>query len=235
MMCVLKHKHQDAKKTSYKNVMKSMKIYIPMILVGTLLFIWSIRENFEDTAQVHGPPYGRTAIAAQRLIDIMTPELLKSIKIKMGVSSTSLTDAEKIKLVYGDSTNNSPISKTMSNFYWQVYRPATSTISIAQVNKFLDNQDDTWVDANMADMREFLTRYFIRGQNGAAQSGYGDVMNSPARGAVISQSSVEKPKVDVKETPDTWASQRLFTIAAISLAAFSILAALIVFFLPSRV
>jgi hypothetical protein len=215
--------------------MKSIKKYIPMILVGTLLFIWSIRENFVDTAQVQGPPYGRTAVAAQRLIDIMTPELFKSIKTKMGVSTTTLNDADKIKLIHGDSINNSPISKTMSSFYWQVYRPATSTISIAQVNKFLDDQDDSWVDENKADMREFLTRYFIRGQNGAAQSGYGDLMNSTLGGGVTSQSSVEEPKVDVKETEETPPTQRLITIAAISLAGFSILATLIVFLLPSRV
>jgi hypothetical protein len=216
--------------------MKSMKKwYIPMILVGTLLFIWSIRENFVDTAQVQGPPYGRTAVAAQRLIDIMTPELFASIKRKMGVSPTTLNDADKIKLIHGDSTNNSPISKTMSSFYWQVYRPATSTISIAQVNKFLDDQDDSWVDENRADMREFLTRYFIRGQNGAAQSGYGDLMNSTLGAGVTSQSSVEEPKVDVKETEETPPTQRLITIAAISLAGFSILATLIVFLLPSRV
>jgi hypothetical protein len=214
--------------------MKTMKKYIPMILVGTLLFIWSIRENFVDTAQVQGPPYGRTAIAAQRLIDIMTPEIFASIKKRMGVSSTTLSDTDKIILIHGDSTNNSPISKTMSSFYWQVYRPATSTISIAQVNKFLDDQDDSWVDENKAGMREFLTRYFIRGQNGAAQSGYGDLMNSVSAG-VTSQSSVEEPKVDVKETEETSPTQRLITIASISLAGFSILAALIVFLLPSRV
>jgi hypothetical protein len=209
--------------------------YLPIILVGTLLFIWSIRENFVDTAQVQGPPYGRTALAAQRLIDIMTPSLFASIKKKMSVSSTTLSDTDKIKLIYGDTVNNSPISKTMSNFYWQVYRPATSTISVAQVNKFLDDQDDPWLDDNTSDMREFLTRYFIRGQNGAAQSGYGDLMNSTLGGGVTSQSSVEEPKVDVKETEETPPTQRLITIAAISLAGFSILATLIVFLLPSRV
>jgi hypothetical protein len=204
------------------------------------LFIWSIRENFEDTAQVQGPPYGKTAIAAQRLIDIMTPTLFTNIKKKMGVTSTNLTDAEKIKLVHGDSTNNSPISKTMSNFYWQLYRPATSTISIAKVNTFLDNQDDSWVEENKADMREFLTRYFIRGQNGAAQSGYGDLMNSVLGAGITSQSSVNETKPVATESKpeaksETGITQRLITIAAISLAAFSILAALIVFFLPSRV
>jgi len=213
--------------------------YLPIILVCTLLFIWSIRENFEDTAQVQGPPYGRTALTAQRLIDIMTPTLLTSVKKKMGIVSTTLNDTEKVKLIYGDSVVNSPISKTMGNFYWQVYRPATSTISVAQVNTFLGNQDDPWLDANTADMREFLTRYFIRGQNGAAQSGYGDLMNSVGAG-ITSQSSVKETKpVDSESKPEpkseTGVTQRLITIAAISLAAFSILASLIVFLLPSRV
>jgi hypothetical protein len=170
----------------------------------------------------------------------MTPTLFTNIKKKMGVTSTNLTDAEKIKLVHGDSTNNSPISKTMSNFYWQLYRPATSTISIAKVNTFLDNQDDSWVEENKADMREFLTRYFIRGQNGAAQSGYGDLMNSVLGAGITSQSSVNETKPVATESKpeaksETGITQRLITIAAISLAAFSILAALIVFFLPSRV
>ena len=209
--------------------------YIPILLVGTLFFIWTIQENFEDTAGVQGPPYGRTALTAQRLIDIMTPTLFESIKKKMGITSTTLNEREKVKLIYGDSVVSSPISKTMSSFYWQVYRPATSTISVAQVNKFLENQDDPWLDGNTADMREFLTRYFIRGQNGAAQSGYGDLMNSVGAG-ITSQSSVKETKPEVKETKtETSNTQRLITIAAISLAAFSILISLVVFFLPSRV
>jgi hypothetical protein len=84
-------------------------------------------------------------------------------------------------------------------------------------------------------MREFLTRYFIRGQNGEVQSGYGDLMNSVGAG-ITSQSSVKETKpVDSEPKSETGITQRLITIAAISLAAFSILASLIVFLLPSRV
>jgi hypothetical protein len=225
-----------------KNVMKSVKPWIlPLILVGTLVFIMSTRENLQDTAAIQGPPYGKTAAAAQNIINIMTPELLKSLKKRMGVMSTNLTDSEKIRLVHGDGTNNSPISQVMSNFYWQVYKTSTTTITLAQVNTFLNNQDDSWVDANTADLREFLKRYFLQGQEGASQSGYGDILNSvwgaTAALAAKPKETKKESKTEVKtETKsETGVTQRLMTIAAISLAAFSILAALIVFLLPSRV
>lgn len=242
-MSALNQNEKDVKKTSYENVMKSVKpLILPLILVGTLVFIFSTRENLQDTAGVQGPPYGKTAAAAQNIINIMTPELLKSIKIRMGVTSTNLTDAEKIRLVHGDGTNNSPISQVMSNFYWQVYKTSTSTITIAQVNTFLNNQDDSWVDKNTADLREFLKRYFLQGQDGAAQSGYGDILNSVlgATAAAAAAKPKETKKEDKKEAKteaktETGVTQRLITIAAIGLAAFSILVALIVFLLPSRV
>ena len=227
------------KKTSYENVMKILKKtwVLPVILIGTLLFIWT-REHFEDTLTVQGPPYGNTAVSAQRIINIMPPELLVSLKSKMGVRSTNLTDAEKIRLVHGDGTNNSPISQIMSNFYWQVYKTSTSTITLAQVNTFLSNQDSSWVDQNIPDLRDFLKRYFLQGQDTASQSGYGDILNSVLGGGVTAQGSTKDTKdtKDTKtETVETGVTQRLITIAAISLAAFSILVALIVFFLPSRV
>jgi hypothetical protein len=234
---------KDVKKTSYENVMKSVKpLILPLILVGTFMFILSTRENLQDTATIQGPPYGKTAASAQNIINMMTPELLKSLKRRMGVTSTTLTDAEKIRLVHGDGTNNSPISQVMSNFYWQVYKTSTVAITTAQVNTFLNNQNDSWVDENTADLREFLKRYFIQGQEGAQQSGYGDILNSvwAATAAAAAAKPKETEKEDKKETKteaksETGVTQRLITIAAIGLAAFSILVALIVFLLPSRV
>jgi len=243
-MSVQKQKSLDVKKTSYENVMKSVKSWIlPLILVGTLMFIFSTRENLQDTATIQGPPYGKTAAAAQNIINIMTPELLKSLKKRMGVTSTNLSDSEKIRLVHGDGTNNSPISQVMSNFYWQVYKTSTSPITLAQVNTFLNNQDDSWVDANTADLREFLKRYFLQGQASGTQSGYGDILNSvlgaTAAAAASKPAAKETKKEDKKETKSEPAkidmTQRLITIAAIGFAGLSILAALIVFFLPSRV
>jgi hypothetical protein len=219
--------------------MKSVKpLILPLILVGTLIFLISTRENLQDTAGVQGPPYGKTAAAAQNIINLMTPELLISLKRRMGVTSTNLTDSEKIRLVHGDGTNNSPISQVMSNFYWQVYKTSTSAITTAQVNTFLNNQDDSWVDKNTADLREFLKRYFLQGQG--TQSGYGDILNSvwgATAAAAAAKPVAKETKTEAKTEPksETGVTQRLITIAAIGLAGFSILVALIVFLLPSRV
>jgi hypothetical protein len=238
-MSALNQNEKDVKKTSYENVMKSVKpLILPLILVGTLIFLISTRENLQDTASVQGPPYGKTAASAQNIINLMTPELLISVKRRMGVTSTNLTDDEKVRLVHGDGTNNSPISQVMSNFYWQVYKTSTSAITTAQVNTFLNNQDDSWVDKNTADLREFLKRYFLQGQG--TQSGYGDILNSvwgATAAAAAAKPVVKETKTEVKtETKsETGVTQRLITIAAIGLAGFSILVALIVFLLPSRV
>ena len=142
------------------------------------LFLWTRREPFEDTASVHGPPYGNTPATAQQIINLMSPSMLTSIKKQVGVTSATLTDAEKVKIVYGDGTNSSPIAQVMSTFYWQEYKPATSTITLAQLNKFFETYTDSWVKANISDVREFLKMYFINGQNGAAQSGYLDALNT---------------------------------------------------------
>jgi hypothetical protein len=157
--------------------MKIQRI-LPLIVLSVVLFMWSIREHFEDTESVQGPPYGRTPESAQLILDMMPPTLYNNLKTKMNVTSATLTDREKVKLVYADGNIISPISQVMGNFYWQIYKPATTTISLAQLNEFLENQPDSWIRANRADIREFLKRYFIQGQNGASQSGYGDIMNS---------------------------------------------------------
>lgn len=213
------------------------KWLVPALAVGAvILFLWTARESFEDTATVRGPPYGNTSAKAQVLINIMTPEMLKSIKTKMGVTSTTMTDAEEVKIVYGDGTNNSPVAQVMSNFYWEVYKPATVTIDTAAVNKFLEKQTDPWVKANISNVREFLKRYFLQGQNGAAQAGYGDILNSVFGGGVRPQTPATPPPAGTPATEkDTEPGTNWIVIGSLALAGFSVLAVLIVFFLPARV
>lgn len=235
-MFVLKQRHWDVKKTSCKYVMKR-KWLVPALAVGAvILFLWTARESFEDTATVRGPPYGNTSAKAQVLINIMTPEMLKSIKTKMGVTSTTLSDMEEVKIVYGDGTNNSPVAQVMSNFYWEVYKPATVTIDTAAVNKFLEKQTDPWVKANTSDVREFLKRYFLQGQNGAAQAGYGDILNSVFGGGVRPQTPATPPPAGTPATEKaTEPGTNWIVIGSLALAGFSVLAVVIAFFLPARV
>ena len=215
--------------------MKIQRI-LPLIVLSVVLFMWSIREHFEDTESVQGPPYGRTPESAQLILDMMPPTLYNNLKTKMNVTSTTLTDREKVKLVYADGNIISPISQVMGNFYWQIYKPATTTISLAQLNEFLENQPDSWIRANRADIREFLKRYFIQGQNGASHSGYGDIMNSVLGEKILADSKKEtKTEVKTEVKTESTNTDRIVLLVALGIVGFSLLATLIVFLLPSRV
>ena len=215
--------------------MKIQRI-LPLIVLSVVLFMWSIREHFEDTESVQGPPYGRTPESAQLILDMMPPTLYNNLKTKMNITSATLTDREKVKLVYADGNIISPISQVMGNFYWQIYKPATTTISLAQLNEFLENQPDSWIRANRADIREFLKRYFIQGQNGASQSGYGDIMNSVLGEKVLADSKKEtKTEVKTEVKTESTNTDRIVLLVALGIVGFSLLATLIVFLLPSRV
>jgi hypothetical protein len=198
------------------------------------LFLWTRREPFEDTASVHGPPYGNTPATAQQIINIMSPSMLTSIKKHVGVTSATLSDAEKVKIVYGDGTNSSPIAQVMSTFYWQEYKPATSTISLAQLNKFFETYPDSWVKANISDVREFLKMYFINGQNGAAQSGYLDVLNTVWGAMEIKSAAapVETPAVAAETKPVPVDNTLLYVVIGIS--GVAVLAVLLTLLLPPR-
>ena len=215
--------------------MKIQRI-LPLIVLSVVLFMWSIREHFEDTESVQGPPYGRTPESAQLILDMMPPTLYNNLKTKMNVTSATLTDREKVKLVYADGNIISPISQVMGNFYWQIYKPATTTISLAQLNEFLENQPDSWIRANRVDIREFLKRYFIQGQNGASHSGYGDIMNSVLGEKILADSKKEtKTEVKTEVKTESTNTDRIVLLVALGIVGFSLLATLIVFLLPSRV
>jgi hypothetical protein len=213
------------------------KWLVPALVATVVLFLWTIREPFEDTASVHGPPYGNTATEARKLIDIMPPSMLVSIKKKMGVTSATLSDADAVKIVYGSGTNNSPIAQTMSSFYWQVYKPATSTISVAQVNNFIGLQTDSWIVANIPDMRDFLTRYFVQGQNGAAQSGYGDLMNTvwgSMRTTTPAAATTDTEKTTTTTTTPSTDTFSTLAYVGIFITALSVLAVFVTLMLPAR-
>ena len=206
--------------------------WLLLAAAAVTLFLWTARESFEDTASVRGPPYGNTAVSATRLIAIMSPSMLTSIKRHVGVTSETLSDAQKIKIVYGDGTNSSPIAQVMSTFYWQVYKPATSTITLAQLNKFFETYDESWVKANISDVREFLKRYFIQGQNGAAQSGYLDALNT-VWGQMAIQAAAPKPE-EKKETDKPAPVDNTLLYVAIGISATALFAVVITLLLPAR-
>jgi len=206
--------------------------WLLLAAAAVTLFLWTARESFEDTASVQGPPYGNTAASATKLIAIMSPSMLKSIKKQVGVTSETLTDAQKIKIVYGDGSNTSPVAQVMSSFYWQVYKPATSTITLAQINKFLETYDESWVKANTSDVREFLKMYFVNGQNGAAQSGYLDALNTVW--GQMSINAANKPATKPEEKTKPPPADNTLLYVAIGISATALFAVVITLLLPRR-
>jgi hypothetical protein len=208
--------------------------WLLLAAAAVTLFLWTARESFEDTASVQGPPYGNTAASATKLIAIMSPSMLKSIKRQVGVTSETLTDAQKIKIVYGDGSNTSPVAQVMSSFYWQVYKPATSTITLAQINKFFETYDESWVKANTSDVREFLKMYFINGQNGAAQSGYLDALNTVWGQMSINAANTPATKPEEKEAAKPPPADNTLMYVAIGISATALFAVVITLLLPPR-
>lgn len=204
-------------------------------VAAVALFAWSARESFENTATVHGPPYGNTGTSAKQLIQIMPPTMLTSLKALAHVTSDPLTDADAVKIVYGDGTNSSPVAQVMGDFYWQVYKPATSTITLAQLNTFLGSQTDSWVKANTSDVRAFLTTYFIQGQNGAAQSGYLDVLDTVWGSMAIKAASTPTEATPAAETAKPApADNTLLYVVVIGIFVIAVIAICITLLLPSR-
>ena len=216
---------------SCKSVMKKWTSTLPLLGAVVLLFLWTARENFEDTATVQGPPYGNTPTTARQLINLMSPTLFTSIKAHMKVTSEPLSDRDAVKVV-----NGSPIAQIMSSFYWQVYKPATVTIDVAQVNNFLGLQTNSWLDepGNRASMRDFLTTYFLRGQNGGSQSGYLDVLNTVWGSSQITAANAPAPKEAKPTTPAPASTNNTLIYVSIGIAAVSVFAVLIVLLLPQR-
>lgn len=231
-MSALKQKVPGAWKTSCRKTMKTK--WIVLAVAAIALFLWTAREPFEDTASVQGPPYGNTVASAAKLISIMPPTMLTSIKAQAGVTSTTLSDAEKIKIVYGDGTNSSPVAQVMSSFYWQVYKPATSTISLAQVNTFLGVQTDPWVKANLADVRDFLTRYFIQGQNGAAQSGYLDALDTVWGSMAVKAAATPEAKPAAAATPAPAPVDNTLLYVVVGISVTALFAVVMTLLLPPR-
>jgi hypothetical protein len=85
------------------------------------------------------------------------------------------------------------------------------------------------------DVREFLKRYFIQGQNGAAQSGYLDALNTVWGQMSIQAAAAAAPKPEEKKEADKPAPvDNTLMYVAIGISATALFAVLITLLLPAR-
>jgi len=133
--------------------------------VGVALFLWSIRENFQDTATIKGPPYGNSDYPL--IVNLMSYGLVRKLQDKyvadnpgQGKPDRGTLDGQR-KLVDG------LISGFMGDFHRTVYKPATTPLTEANVDTFLNARSFGFYSANKDDLKKLLVAYFVNQPAGA--------------------------------------------------------------------
>lgn len=154
-----------------------MKLWILLAIAGVLLLWGLVRERFEPTQSIKAPPYGKDEkirlFGMVRQTDPNPPySFLGYQDILMNKAKQLLpneTDQEKLKEAAGGI-----VAPVVEAFFTQVFRPATTPITVENVDTFLASRSS---DIKMIE-KDILVTYFV-GQSGvgtSAQSGYASVL-----------------------------------------------------------
>jgi hypothetical protein len=157
--------------------MKAWNLFL--LLLVAALFIWSMsREGFQDTIAIHGPPYGDEDCP---IVFAMLPStLVKALEKANGAEApkmpTAIDAATKTKydadvLEYQRKLVSGSIFDVMTDFHGTVYQPATTPLTIGNVDTFLTSHANTgFLLANKADIKTLLVAYFVTRPAGPANA-----------------------------------------------------------------
>lgn len=133
---------------------------ILLSLAVVLLFLWTAREGFEPTADIKGPPYGDSDYA--KIVNLMPATLVRALETANSVVKPHSSASASEKLAYQKKLVDGKISNVMSRFFSDVYKPATVTLTEANVNTFLTaNATSGFLRDNKADVKTLLKKYFV--------------------------------------------------------------------------
>jgi hypothetical protein len=139
---------------------------ILLALAAALLFMWTARENFQDTASLKGPPYSDSDYPT--IVNLMPATLVKALETANSAvkpSDTSALPAYHRKLVDGT------ISDVMGDFHTTVYQPAKVALKESDVDTFLDTKATAgFLKDNKADVKKLLKAYFVDQTAGEANA-----------------------------------------------------------------
>ena len=146
--------------------MKKWTLILLPLGLGVALFLWSIRENFQGTATIKGPPYGNSDYPI--IVNLMTYGLVKNLQDKyveenpgQGRPDRGTLDGQR-KIVDGR------ISNWIGQFYTYVYKPATTPLTEANVDTYVNPRTTSgFYLANKADLKKLLVAYFVNQPAGA--------------------------------------------------------------------
>jgi hypothetical protein len=172
--------------------MKKWTWILLALSVGIILFLWSIRENFQDTASLRGPPYGDSDYPT--IVNLMSTALVTKLQDKFVVENPGQDRPDKSTLDGQRQLVDGTISDLMGDFHTSVYKPATTPLRDANVDSFLNTKSSPrFLVDNKAEIKKLLVAYFVTQPAGdanveltdaqkasesrASNSGYADILN----------------------------------------------------------
>jgi len=146
--------------------MKDWQILLA-VLVGVLVLRFLFRERFLDSPiGVRGPPYNDDDI---KKILGMTPTALKDFIV---TSHKNTTNQElDLTKMYDREKWFSYLNFFFVEFYSSVYSPATTPITVEQVNSFIDSKNTPGGAAQKGNIKTLMKKYFVDQPPGPANVG----------------------------------------------------------------
>ena len=170
--------------------------------VGVILFLWSVRENFQDTATLKGPPYGDSDYPI--IVNLMSTTLVDKLRDKYSAENSGEGKPDKSTLEGQRKIVDGAISSLMGDFHTTVYKPASASLTAANVDTFLNTKATSgFLLDNKEEIKKLLVAYFVNQTAGpqnvgltaaqiasasrASNSGYADML------AALGQTSTSNP------------------------------------------
>jgi hypothetical protein len=138
--------------------------------VGVILFLWSVRENFQDTATLKGPPYGDSDYPI--IVNLMSTALVDKLRDKYSAENSGEGKPDKTTLEGQRKIVDGTISSLMGDFHTTVYKPASISLTAANVDTFLNTKATSgFLLDNKEEIKKLLVAYFVNQTAGAQNVG----------------------------------------------------------------
>ena len=147
--------------------MKKWTWFILLLFVGVALFLWTVRENFQDTASLKGPPYGDSDYPT--IVNLMSSTLVTKLQDKYVSENQSENKPDPATLEGQRKLVDGMISSLMGQFHTDVYQPATAALTESNVDTFLGLKATSgFLLENKSEIKKLLVAYFVTQPAGEA-------------------------------------------------------------------
>jgi hypothetical protein len=135
--------------------------------VGVVLFLWTVRENFQDTASLRGPPYGDSDYPT--IVNLMSSTLVTKLQDKYVSENQGQNKPDPTTLEGQRKLVDGMISSLMGDFHTTVYQPATVALTESNVDTFLGLKATSgFLLENKSEIKNLLVAYFVTQPAGEA-------------------------------------------------------------------